>query len=82
MEANIILMALNLILFVIQIATFANMCSKISTLNINDKKVVEQYYKYRDAEREEREALEDYRAKIKMLDKAEEIAAIIAEKKE
>ena len=82
MEANIILTALNLILFVIQIAAFANMCSKINTLNINDKKALEQFYKYRDAEREERKVIENYREKMNMLDKAEEIAAIIAKKKE
>lgn len=80
MEANIILTALNLIMFVLQIAAFGNMCSKISTLNINDKKALEQYYKYKEAEREKQEALEDYRAKIKMLDKAEDIAAILAKK--
>lgn len=80
MEANIILTALNLILFILQIMMFYNMCSRINTLNYNDKKALEQYQKYKDAEREKLAALEDYRAKIKMLDKAEDIARILAEK--
>lgn len=81
MEANIILTALNLILFVLQIAAFGHMCSRISTLNHNDKKALEEYYKYKDAVNEKQRALEDYRAKIAMLDKAEEIAKVIAEGK-
>lgn len=82
MEANIILTALNLILFVLQIVAFGYMCSRISTLNHNDKKALEEYYKYKDAVREKEQALEDYRAKIKMLDKAEEIANILSSRKE
>lgn len=82
MEANIILTALNLILFVLQIAAFGHMCSRISTLNHNDKKALEEYYKYKDAVREKEQALEDYRAKIHMLDKAEEIANILSSRKE
>ncbi len=81
MEANIILTALNLILFILQCAAFGHMCSRISTLNHNDKKALEQYYKAKEAEEEKRRALEDYRAKIAMLDKAEEIARVIVEGK-
>lgn len=80
MEANIILTALNLVMFLLQIAMFSNMCSRINTLNYNDKKALEQYQRYKDAERESRAAFEDYNAKIKMLDKAEDIAAILAGK--
>lgn len=81
MEANIILTALNLALFILQIAAFHGMCNRINTLNHNDKKAVEQYQKYLNAEREQRNMREEYEAKIDMLNRAEEIAAILAEKK-
>lgn len=80
MEANIILTAMNVFLFIVQIIAFSVMCNKVDVLVHNDKRALEKYNKYLEAERDMRNMRAEYEAKIDMLDRAEEIAAIIAKK--
>lgn len=78
---NLIMAALNFILFTCQVAAVKYLLDLVSRVSYNEKKAVEQLTEARAREAEARREYEAYRDKLDLLNKAESIAALINEKK-
>ena len=78
---NIIMAALNLILFLCQVAAVKYLLDLVGRASYKEKQAVEDLANARAREAEARREYEAYHDKLNLLNKAESIAALINEKK-
>ena len=78
---NLIMAALNFVLFVCQVAAVKYLLDLVGRVSYNEKRAVEDLANARAREAEARREYEAYRDKLNLLNKAESIAALINEKK-
>lgn len=78
---NLIMAALNFILFVCQVAAVKYLLDLVGRVSYNEKRAIEDLANARAREAEARREYEAYHDKLNLLNKAESIAALINEKK-